>query len=311
MFEAFNNKINYKHLEINYDQILKISEKLGELFIPNWNDQVFYIEETENDINFIFLINTINFSYWNDENSPKWFYLLNGQKYTGSFALFAAFKDAIENGYPLFNPQYLKSVSENDLKNILEKYQPIPMFNQRLEILRNIGKNMVENDIKSFFDIYNSSSNSAINLINKIIDIFHSFKDLYTYNGNNYNFLKRAQLIPAMIYGRYQNQKDIFSDIDKLTVFADYRVPQTIRKLGLIEYSKELNNKIAQKVYLESGSSEELEIRISTIQIGLLLKEAMKAKAINSLHLDYYLWKEGKEIITPDYDFHRTRNIYY
>jgi hypothetical protein len=311
IFDSFNKKFNYNHLKINYQKIKEFSDNFDDFFIPDWSEEVFCNDSFQNIINFIFLINTINFSYWNDKDKPKWFYIFNGTKYTGSFALFSAFKDALDNGYELFSPNFLKNLSENDLKNILEKYEEIPMFNERLKILKDIGKSLSDNNLKYFFDIFKNSNNSAIDLINKTVILFPSFNDSFIFEGNKYNFFKRVQLIPAMIYGRFQKE-NIFNDIDFLTVFADYRVPQTLRKLGLVDYSDSLNKKIINREYLEVGSDEELEIRISTIQASLCIKEMFNQKKyINSLHIDYFLWKKGKEMLEPDYDFHRTRTIYY
>lgn len=61
-----------------------------------------------------------------------------------------------------------------------------------------------------------------------------------------------------MIYGRYQGKNlGEFKDINNLTVFADYRVPQTLRKLGLVNYSEELSEKL-EPTYLTEGSTEEM-----------------------------------------------------
>lgn len=311
IFDSFKQKVNYKHLKINYEKVKDFSDNFNNFYIPDWSEEVFYNKDFENTINFIFLINTINFSYWNDKDKAKWFYIFNGTKYTGSFALFACLKDSIEKGYNFLNPKFLKNLKEIDLKNTLEKFEQIPMFNERLDILKDIGKVLVDNNIKSFFDIFKSCNYSSSNLINKIVNLFPSFDDSFYYQNYKFNFFKRVQLIPAMIYGKFQDEK-LFNDIDNLTVFADYRVPQTIRKLGLVEYSDKLSQEIEFKCFLDIGSTEELEIRLSTIQICNQIKKIINQRTyINSLHIDYYLWKKGKEISKPDYDFHRTRTIFY
>lgn len=316
IFDSFDQKIDYQYLSINLEKIklLADDENFQNLIIPDWQEEVFLVEKSEFDINFIFLINKINFSYWPEPQKSKWYFIYNDKKYTGSMALFASLKEAIKQGYSLFDAKYLSEISEKDLKSILEKYQQIPMFEKRLNILREIGKNLIDNGYNSFYEIFKNSNKSAIQLIKNIIKIFPSFNDSFIYQGENYSFLKRAQLIPAMIYGRYQGKGlGEFTDINKLTVFADYRVPQTLRKLGLVNYSEKLSDKIKNKIYLAEGSTEELEIRISTIQTANILKSLLNEKndKFNSLHIDYYMWKNGKNILEPNYDFHRTRTIYY
>lgn len=49
-----------------------------------------------------------------------------------------------------------------------------------------------------------------------------------------------------------------FDDIEKITMFADYRVPQTLIKYDVIVYSENLKNKILKGEVLEHGGREEV-----------------------------------------------------
>ncbi len=315
MFKGFDLPLDY--ISINNELIEAFSKNINPkiLKIPDWTEDIFLIEESAKDIEFIFLINTINFSYWPDKGEKKWDFTFKDKNYTGSFALFAALKNAILNDFPLFEPFYLKNISIDDLKIILAGTTEIPMFDERLKILREIGNNLLENEIKDFTTILKKADNSAINLILLLDKLFPSFRDRFIYKGQPCEFYKRAQLICAMLFGRYGGKKyGEFADIEKLVIFTDYRVPQTIRKLGLVNYNSVLSNKIENEIYIDSGSPEELEIRISSIQAAETLKEKINAKypnLANALNLDYYFWKEGKKIAEPDYKFHKTRTIYY
>jgi len=53
--------------------------------------------------------------------------------------------------------------------------------------------------------------------------------------------LKRAQILISDVHEclRGENPAD-FADIDKLTMFADYRVPQVLAYKGVLVYSEEL-----------------------------------------------------------------------
>jgi hypothetical protein len=61
------------------------------------------------------------------------------------------------------------------------------------------------------------------------------------------------------IYSAFEG-KDIgeFHDIEKLTMFADYRVPQILYHLGVLEYSKELQQMIEKGALLEHGGVYEV-----------------------------------------------------
>lgn len=52
---------------------------------------------------------------------------------------------------------------------------------------------------------------------------------------------KRAQIFVGDVYGAFGGQGlGHFTDIDQLTMFADYRVPVVLRELGVLQYSTEL-----------------------------------------------------------------------
>lgn len=311
MFENYRNKnINFDHIFFDELKIKEFANSLPErnICLPNWDEDVFLLNGDERDLDFLFLINTINFSYWSDFGKQKWQINYKDKKLSGSFGLFASFKRAIENNYPLFDNKYLSQISEDDLKKILIDDIEIPMFKERLNIIRDIGKNFIDNDIKSFSQILEQSNNSCINLIKLIIKIFPSFRDIFYFKNEKYFILKRVQLICSMIYGRNKNS---FFDIDQLTVFSDYRIPQTLRKLGLVNYDLELSNIIKNNQYLTEGSNKELEIRLSSIFCSEKILKYLQNTKYNSIYIDYFLWKDGQSIKEPDFDFHRTRSIYY
>lgn len=54
-----------------------------------------------------------------------------------------------------------------------------------------------------------------------------------------------------------------FTDIDNLTMFADYRVPQILYHFGALEYGEELANKIKKEEVIIHGSIEEVSKKFS------------------------------------------------
>jgi len=53
-------------------------------------------EASDQSIDWIFLIDTLNFSFWSYPDAPKWEVAYHGKVYTGYFALCAAVNRAIE-----------------------------------------------------------------------------------------------------------------------------------------------------------------------------------------------------------------------
>lgn len=108
-------------------------------------------------------------------------------------------------------------------------------------------------------------------------------------------FLKRAQILIADIWACFEGEGygDI-SNIDSLTMFADYRVPQVLHHLGLLSYSQDLIDIIHNEIEIPSGSQNEIEIRGCSIWAVQLLIEKINhiepSLKINSVLVDYYLW---------------------
>lgn len=74
--------------------------------------------------------------------------------------------------------------------------------------------------------------------------------------------LKRAQICVADIWAAFDGEgSGKFHDIDKITMFADYRVPQILNTLGCLWYSPKLETAIRDKKIIPSGHSWEIQMR--------------------------------------------------
>lgn len=80
---------------------------------------------------------------------------------------------------------------------------------------------------------------SAVKLLDILTCHFSNFQDHAIYKGHQIHFYKRAQILVGDIYAHFNGQGlGEFSDISELTMFADYRVPQILRQMGVLEYSE-------------------------------------------------------------------------
>jgi len=96
-------------------------------------------------------------------------------------------------------------------------------------------------------------------LVEIITKTFRNLQDHAIYDGEQTFFYKRAQILVADLWGAFKGESyGQFSDISKLTMFADYRVPQILLHLNVLEYSEDLKKKIADKVVLPHGGQEEV-----------------------------------------------------
>ena len=106
-----------------------------------------------------------------------------------------------------------------------------------------------------------------------------------------------------------------FTDMHKLTMFADYRVPQILRALHVMKYSTELAAAVDGCEEVPFGSEAEVEIRACTVVAVDKLQQALQKRGLNILavEVDWLLWQKGEAEneagrLRPH---HRTWTIFY
>ena len=200
------------------------------------------------------------------------------------------------------------------------------MIERRVEHLREAGKILCEQYGSSVSNLIEECNNSATALVCKLVSLFSSFKDEALYEGQRVAFYKRAQIFVADVWACFEGEGcGKFDDIEELTMFADYRVPQCLLFLGILKYSEELQEKVINETELAHGSIEEIEIRGCSIHAVECLKTAIehqlsgrehdfyKDGKMNSIIIDFYLWdyatlNSNEMKAFPE---HRTRTYFY
>jgi hypothetical protein len=116
----------------------------------------------------------------------------------------------------------------------------------------------------SAVNVIESAKKSAAALVNVLARDFPNFRDEHQFEGRKrpIRILKRAQIFAADIWACFDG-KDYgeFHDIDKITMFADYRVPQILSSMGCLTYSPSLDAAIRSKKVLRSGENWEVQLR--------------------------------------------------
>ena len=121
---------------------------------------------------------------------------------------------------------------------------------------------------------------------------------------NDRGFYKRAQILPADLALAGVAP---FTDLDRLTIFADNLVPHVLRCDGVLLYDDALAAHIDAGRLLPAGRQER-EIRACAVHACAL----SPARSASREHeLDNWLWSRGQ---APEYKAaprHRTRTVYY
>jgi len=151
---------------------------------------------------------------------------------------------------------------------------------------------------------------------------FSSFCDEAEFQGRKVQFYKRAQILVSDLWACFEGKQfGSFKDIHMITMFADYRVPQALAALGVLEYSDALMNKLHKDPHLPAGERLKCEIRGCSIWGVELIRQELEKIAngqldagnVNSIAIDYFLWdyaKAHKEELSA-VPIHKTNTIFY
>jgi len=308
---------NSKFVQINEQAILNFSKGVSdkELEGSEFGPETILPKTAteEQQIALAFVYNSINFCYWGE---PKWTIEINGNFYDGSSGMLRAIKNAIENGFNLLDPKYLENLSKEDLAKILKGNIEIPLFQERLNLLRELGKNILEKYDGAFKNVVEKAGGDAVKIVELLAKDFSKvFNDVANYQDQKVKFYKRAQLVPAHLFDllKFGLISIPLSGYDELTAFADYKAPQLLRKFGILEYTNELASKIDNRVEIPGGSDEEIEIRANTIWAIELATKILREKfpQANAAKVDGIFWFKGQVKSPDDKPYHRTKTIWY
>lgn len=293
-------------------------------------------------LNWLLVVDTMNFSFWPDDPSQQCAVNCRGKTYTGYMALCAAITRALDEGVPITDPVFFSQMSVDDLGKVLRSDSgvPMPMLLERHQALTGVGRALLAytnasantsadaSDTASgaFRSFLEPCGNNALKMVEHIVRHLPSYKDETVFEGKCVAFYKRAQILVAevccVLEAAGEEEGGSVSDMDKLTMFADYRVPQALVHLGALRYSNELMDSLKKGELLSSGDRREVEIRGCSIEAveqiqrqlaQLMAKRDGEVCPINSALIDFYLWPYAKQHHKEmeHIPIHHTRCIYY
>lgn len=300
---------NSKHVKINFG---KSNEFSNQLIIQNsihWlNDLPFGMNNlnAEEMINFLLIYHGIGFSYWGE---PKWEVEYENVKYDGAFGLICAFAKEMKKNDKFLDTKYLSTLTYEEFERILKGNIEIPLIKERYDIIIEISKTVNEKMNSNFYN-YIKDINNDIELLNIIIDNFKSFEDISEYKNNAICYYKRAQLLVSDILHIKQEKENIQVNYSNLIGCADYKIPQVLRDLGILEYDNELEQLVDNKVEVEKGSMYEVEIRSAMLVVVSAVKDKLQGK-YDSITINDYIWLQGQDKSNIKRPYHRTRTTAY
>ena len=309
MFDKIKSSTEYvmknsKYVKINYDKLNDFIKNIKCDDLKNWllyNPYNLLDLTVEEIINFLLIFEAIDYSFWGD---PKWTIKTESGIKDGSDALLYAMLKYVKENSVID----LMNLTFDEFSKMLNGNVEIPLLEERYNTIINIRK-VINKKMKGNFYKYIYNITTDVELFNIIITNFESFKDERIYDGITIYFYKLAQLLTSDILHIREKLENIKVDYSNLIVCADYKIPQTLRALGIIEYNKELSDLIDNKVEIDISSKYEVEIRASQI----VVIEYIKNKIDNAISIDindflFIFSKKVKDIVKP---YHLCRNTNY
>ncbi len=140
------------------------------------------------------------------------------------------------------------------------------------------------------------------------------FRDVWRYGALEVPLYKRAQITASDLSLALDGEGyGAFTDLDRLTIFADNVVPHVLRADGVLEYDPALARRIEAGERLEAGSPEEIEVRAVALHAVERLTAAARRRgwAVCAREFDVALWQRGQRPPYTGQPPHRTLTTAY
>ncbi len=307
-----------KHVKVNQNKILDTAYKLSqeEPKIPDWKDD-FLPKDNKAFVSHLLYITAVDFGTFNLKVAKS------GLSLNGSRAIAYCFYEAFGEK-PVAADQILEAY-ENMIGNIELYGRKWPLINEdRMYNLKKVARVMqrhYKDDVMNLLEEsgYKTDASGPWNI--GVVELLkEKFPGVFgqDYVNEYLRFDKRARLFALIYQGRALNsggELRPLQDMEKIGPIIDYRVPNALRYLDILEYSPKLVEIIDNKIEISRHSPEEIEIRAAATYaimklLGAIndLRDEIGIKHWTMMGLDYHLWNLGQTCgfqhhitITTDY----------
>ncbi len=268
-----------------------------------------YLEGEPADVaDYMLALDTINFgSGWFPTLRKR---ELDGRPVSGYFTVSWALADHVRaHGPP--TGAWLSQVSTVEIAEILAQRPDNELMSLYSQALRALGRFLVERPAqrsasglqgasrgktRRALDLVAESEGSAERLTSLLARGMAMFDDR--------GFYKRAQILASDLALAGVAE---FSDLDRLTIFADNLVPHVLRCDGVLVYDNELAARIDRGERLTLGGAER-EIRACALHACELISQRT---GVPARMIDTWLWTRGQALEYKSRPRHRCRTVFY
>jgi hypothetical protein len=205
-----------------------------------------------------------------------------------------------------WSAEELTQVDAAAIASTLGQDREHPLMADFARSLRDVGARVGSEHGGSFCAVVGAAAGSAAALA-QLLAGWDAFADTSVYAGRSVPLFKRAQLAAADLE---RAGVASFSDLDRLTAFADNLVPHVLRVDGVLRLESQLEETIEAGELLVHGSPEEVELRATAVHAVELLAAASPDGPIPA-EVDAALWNRGRDPRYKAIPRPRSRNTAY
>lgn len=311
------------HVATDHDAVSQVAQWMAyEAFPPphsgpagpfDWGD------DPDDVIDATMLKACLDFAFTDFDSGVKFEIDYQGRRWSDSEAMFACLHAAIAAGTPLLEGGFLATITVDDLERIFSGGSvAMPMLPERAAILNEVGERLASHHGGRFHRFIRSCPPQMYaageGMLERLVAEFPRFRDESDYRGMRVTIHKLAQLALWSLHLAVGPRGGCeLRDLGRMTAFADYIVPVALRVMGVLRYSRHLEDRIMSGVPLARDSEEEIEIRAHTLYATALLTDALNERRPSDRRLvipqvDYRLWSAYHATTWPH---HLTRTVMY
>ena len=291
------------YVSTKIDEIKKVASWMAyeEFPLRNSSQDIQTQDFAEEHIKSTMLMSCINFAFTDFDSQIKYEVKDSGSVLSDSEAVIHQLNRTIASGRDLTSGDVMAGLTIQDLEKIFKGNIKMPMLEERLTILNQVGVKLVDSYEGSWITFINSCPQKLYHngegLVEKLVTEFPRFNDVSDFQGDEVKFYKLAQLGYWGIHAALSHTGYFkLEDIHRMSAFADYIIPVALNLFEITDYSGELKRDINDGVEIPASSQKEIEIRSHSLYATSLLTEEINKlrpseKRIIIPQLDWRLWK--------------------
>jgi hypothetical protein len=236
-----------------------------------------------------------------------WFPTLRKRDGRSGYNTIASYWHDHHQAHGPFTPTWLFGLRAADVAKILGQDPDHELMGLYARSLNDLGVRL--HDAGGVTAVIDAADGSAIAFAQRLGG-WECFADSSRYDELTVPFLKRAQIAAADLH---RAGSACFTDLDRLTMFADNLVPHVLRLDGVLAFDPGLVARIEAEQLIPHGSPEEVEIRACALHaVELLVAELRSAGALaTAANVDELLWNRGQQPRYKAVPRHRSRCTAY